>query len=484
MEDHELMEVATPNPFGGQTRALAVSSAARAEEQRAIAEVQAALVVAKANPRNEADACQRILNACQRQTLAESAVYSYSRGGSDITGPSIRLAEAIAQQWGNLQFGLRELDQANGVSTVQAYAWDVETNTRREVTFQVKHERHTKAGSKRLTDPRDIYETVANQGARRVRACVLAVIPGDVVESAVKECEKTLRAKADTTPEGIAKIVQSFAQWGVTKQQLEARIQRRIDAIQPAQIVALKKVYVSLRDGMSSVEDWFAVESKVGVSNEAAAPDAPPPQASVSESAGYGNADPEPAPAKKQRKPKAEPAPAREPEPAPPARVAGAEQDHDEMDARPDVPLDAEAQQHDTEAAEQDAAAKAGPTAAQSAIPLVDDTPLLLPFDAAETAERKGTLRYTGNDADAPFWQWDGTRWLRFADDEAAYEWTHKTMQKRVTQHCKRARMERPQALAWARDTLKLGKPVEQFAQLRLDQLVELARSIDNPASS
>lgn len=480
MEDHEQMEVvATPNPFGGQTRALAVSSAARAEEQRAIAEVQAALVVAKANPRNEAEACQRILNACQRQTLAESAVYSYSRGGSDITGPSIRLAEAIAQQWGNLQFGLRELDQANGVSTVQAYAWDVETNTRREVTFHVKHERHTKAGAKRLTDPRDIYETVANQGARRVRACVLAVIPGDVVESAVKECENTLRSKADTTPEGVAKIVKSFAQFGVTKQQIEARIQRRMDAIQPAQVVALKKVYVSLRDGMSNVEDWFAVESKVGATNEAPAPDAPPPQASVSESAGYGNADPEPAPAKKQRKPKTEPAPAKEPEPAPPAPVAGAEQDHDEMDAQPDVPLDAEAEQHDAEAAKQEAAAKAGPKAGMLAIPLVDDTPLLMPFNAAETAERKGTLRYTGNDGDAPFWQWDGTRWMRFADDEAAYEWMHKTLQRRITQHCKRARMERPQALAWARDLLKLDQPVQQFAQLRLDQLVALAKEAD-----
>ena len=34
----------------------------------------------------------RILNACTRQTLAESAVYAYNKGGNQITGPSIRLA--------------------------------------------------------------------------------------------------------------------------------------------------------------------------------------------------------------------------------------------------------------------------------------------------------------------------------------------------------------------------------------------------------
>ena len=32
----------------------------------------------------------------------------------------------MAQAWGNMQFGIRELDQRNGESTVQAFAWDVE----------------------------------------------------------------------------------------------------------------------------------------------------------------------------------------------------------------------------------------------------------------------------------------------------------------------------------------------------------------------
>jgi hypothetical protein len=215
----------------------------------------------------------RILNACARPSLADSAVYTYSRGGTDVSGPSIRLAEAIAQNWGNLQFGIRELEQARGESTVQAFAWDVETNTRREVTFHVPHTRHTKKGVIKLEDPRDIYEMVANQGARRLRSCVLAVIPGDVVEAAVAQCEVTMKAKADTSPEAMQKMVVAFQAFGVTKEQIEKRIQRRLDAIQPAQVVGLKKIYASLRDGMSAPADWFDVaEPEKG--------DSPPPPSS------------------------------------------------------------------------------------------------------------------------------------------------------------------------------------------------------------
>lgn len=248
----------TSNPFASQLPARATQNAiAEAGQQREIAEVQAAMVIAKRFPRNQIEAMDKILLACTRPTLAEGALYSYSRGGSDVTGPSIRLAEVAAQSWGNVSFGIRELEQRSGESTVEAFAWDMETNTRQVKVFQVGHERHTKRGVTKLTDPRDIYELVANQGARRLRSCILAIIPGDVIEAAVKQCEETLHASADTTPEGLKKLCEAFAKFGVTKEQIEKRIQSRLEAIRAAQVVQLKKVYASLRDGMSAPGDWF-----------------------------------------------------------------------------------------------------------------------------------------------------------------------------------------------------------------------------------
>lgn len=245
------------------TDAPKAGALAEAESSRVIQEIQAAMVIAKRFPRNEKECIDRIQNACSRPSLADQSVYCYARGGADITGPTIRLAEAVALLWGNIQFGIRELEQGNGESTVEAFAWDLETNTRQVKVFQVPHIRYSKSkGNTALTDPRDIYELVANNGARRLRACILGVIPGDIIEDAVRQCDVTLNAKADTSPEAQLKLIEAFATFGVTKEQIETRIQRRLDAITAGQIVQLKKVYASLRDGMSKPEEWFKVAEK------------------------------------------------------------------------------------------------------------------------------------------------------------------------------------------------------------------------------
>jgi hypothetical protein len=289
---------ANVRPFTGLPEVVQEAPAVLAEAtaQREIAEVQAAMIIAKRFPRNQAKATDRIMVACQRPSLAEGALYTYAKGGTDITGPSIRLAEAIAQQWGNLQFGIRELEQRLGESTVEAYAWDLETNTRQTKTFQVKHIRRTRAkGNYALEDPRDIYEMVANQGARRLRACILGVIPGDVVEAAQNQCEATLKAKADISPEAVKKMVEVFEPYGVTQEMIEARIQRKLDSITPAQIISLRKVYNSLKDGMSKPGDWFETPiasdtPKTDKKSTTKPKSAPPPEKATDSQAALGTA--------------------------------------------------------------------------------------------------------------------------------------------------------------------------------------------------
>ena len=251
------------NEFGTSamaTRAVNNGMVAVAQ-QREIAEVQSKMILARMNPRDEKAALDRILQSCTRPKLAETALYSYSRGGAEVSGPSIRLAEVLAQNWGNFDFGVRELEQRDGESTVEAYAWDIQNNVSQRKIFQVPHIRHTKKGRIVLTDPRDIYEMVANQGARRVRACILGVIPGDVIETAVHQCDVTMNARVNVTPELIQSLIDKFAEFHVTKEMLEKRIQRRLESIPPAMVVQLGKIYNSLKDGMSKADEWFG-ESK------------------------------------------------------------------------------------------------------------------------------------------------------------------------------------------------------------------------------
>lgn len=222
-------------------------------------EVQGAIVMAKKFPRDEVESFNRIVRACQRKGLAENAMYEYPRGGAKVVGPSIRLAEAMAQNWGNIDFGIIELEQKNGESQVMAYAWDLETNTRQTKVFTVPHIRSTKKGNVPLTDPRDIYEMVANQGARRVRACILGVIPGDVQDAAIDQCNKTM-SEGEKKP--VIDLVRDMAaiferEFSVPIEAIEKYIGCKSEAFSMNDLVRLKRVYKSLHDGMAKREDYF-----------------------------------------------------------------------------------------------------------------------------------------------------------------------------------------------------------------------------------
>lgn len=231
-----------------------------AESDRAIAEIKAMVAVAQMRPRDEARAVDKILNACTRPALAESARYTYSRGGKEITGPSIRLAEAIAQYWGNITWGWKEVGRGLGSSICRAYAWDIENNVRREADFIVPHYRDTSNGRKALKDDRDIYEMCANMAMRRVRACLLNIIPADVVEMAEAACDATLASSEPVTDDSKKKLLEAFASYNVTRAMIEKRLGRSLDAMTSGQQVSLRRVFIGLKDGMGVVSDYFTIE--------------------------------------------------------------------------------------------------------------------------------------------------------------------------------------------------------------------------------
>jgi hypothetical protein len=268
-------------------------SMVEAVSSRQAQEIQAAMVIAQRFPRDEEAAIARIMTACKRLKLAEKAMYKYARGGTKITGPSIRLAEVMARAWGNVDFGIVELDQRQGESDVMAYCWDLETNTRQTKIFTQPHARYSKErGLHALADPRDIYEQVANMGARRMRACILGIIPGDVQDLAIEECRTTILGD-NTEPliDRLRKAVKEFAEYGVTLAMIEARFGHRLDAAEPSDLVDLREIYQSMRDGMSKREDWFDVHAEASADHKRQAAEAaesqPAPFDSKRRMAGY-----------------------------------------------------------------------------------------------------------------------------------------------------------------------------------------------------
>ena len=247
--------------YQAQDMVTAPKAAGTMLSTREAQEVQAAVFMAKRFPRNENESLARILRACKRPGLATKAIYTYPKGGQNVTGPSVRLAEAIAQSWGNIQSGVVELEQREGESTCMAYCWDIETNTRECKIFTVKHAISTRNGMKVLTDPRDIYELVANQGARRKRACILSIIPGDIVDEAVAECNKTIAAgNSQRAPliDRLRELTGRFmTYYSVPLSSIEKYFGYPLNVFTEMDGMTLAGIYNALRDGAAKREDYF-----------------------------------------------------------------------------------------------------------------------------------------------------------------------------------------------------------------------------------
>jgi len=187
-------------------------------------EIEAAIIVAKKLPRDIDHAEMQLEKLSSREKFAEVAEYCYPRGGQDVRGPTIKLMEAIAQQWGNIRFGATVLnrDSKAGESSMYAFAWDLESNTKMERHFTVPHSRDTRNGKVPLKDSRDIHEMEQNIGSRNLRACLERVIPRYLTDTVVEQCRKTLQSQGVSLPEKIKRCQSALTEkFGLNVEQIE-----------------------------------------------------------------------------------------------------------------------------------------------------------------------------------------------------------------------------------------------------------------------
>jgi hypothetical protein len=244
------------------------------EQSRAIQEIKAQVVLARHFPRNIMQARAKILEECQRPRFAEIALYQYPRGkkknsagqwvANIVAGPSIRLAEVMARSFTNMKFGIRVMSRRDGMSDVQTYAWDMESNVIETRDFIVKHERKSGDKTVKLTDDRDIYEMEANQGARRMRACILALIPKDIQDEAQEEVDKTTmnNLQGEAGVDRIKKMVDKFADLDVTQKMIEEKFGVKLKSLDIKHWAELGRIYNSLKDGIGNRNDYFGLKDE------------------------------------------------------------------------------------------------------------------------------------------------------------------------------------------------------------------------------
>lgn len=222
------------------------SQATLTEQARAVAEVQAAVTVAQQVRRDQGRAEAEMKATCERLSVANKAFYSVPNRGS---GPTVHLMRELARIWGNIDYGLNELkrDDEHGQSELQAYAWDLETNSRSTRTFVVQHGRDTKTGRKKLTELRDIAENNNNFGARNVREMIFAVLPQWFTDMAEQVCRETMNnGGGEPLPVRADKAIAAFSRARINREQLEDKVGAPVDEWTHADVTDLEILYGSL----------------------------------------------------------------------------------------------------------------------------------------------------------------------------------------------------------------------------------------------
>lgn len=241
--------------------------ATQIEQSRAIAQVQAAVVMARQFPRSQQRAIDQMLDACGRMELADRAFFKFPRAGQTVTGASVYLARELARIWGNIDYGLNELrrDDLAGQSELQAYAWDLETNARSARVFIIEHARDTKQGRKQLTELRDISDNNNNFGARAVREMIYAVLPQWFTDMAQQKCRDTLNnGGGKPLPLRIKEAVDVYAKAHVTKAQLEEKVGAPVDDWTHGDVTDLQILFKSLTAREITREEAFPEKSVTG----------------------------------------------------------------------------------------------------------------------------------------------------------------------------------------------------------------------------
>lgn len=232
----------------------AASQGTIVEQSRAVAEVAAAVRVARDFPRDMPRAVEQMRQSCSSKSLADRAFYSLPRAGGRVEGSTVHLARELARCYGNMDYGIREMrrDDEAQESELQAWAWDQENNVRQSRSFIVPHARMAKKQRQALTDLADITNNNNSAAARALRECILTILPVWFRDEAEHLAQRTLAGGADQQPldQQVVEATQHFeATHGVSVAQIEGRLAKPRAKWTASDLAALRVINSELMRG-------------------------------------------------------------------------------------------------------------------------------------------------------------------------------------------------------------------------------------------
>lgn len=219
------------------------------------AEIDMQISTAKAFPRSLPTVLKKSREmALLTEEIAQSCVYALPRQGKVIDGASVRLAEIVASNFGNLRTGARVISNDGKVIVAQGICHDLESNNC--VTVEVSRRITDKQGR---TYNQDMQTMTGNAAcAIAFRNAVFKVIPAALVNQIFEECKEKARGEADKLSQNIAKAFSFFATLGVSEEKILKSINLNSkDEITLEALGVLRGMAAAIKNGETTIKDMF-----------------------------------------------------------------------------------------------------------------------------------------------------------------------------------------------------------------------------------
>ena len=239
------------------------------------AEVKAKFTLAKLHPRDLDEVRVNLLKECRRPRFAEIARYNKPIGRG-VQGFSIHFARAAQRCMGHLDDRPQVIweDPQKRVSRCSATDWQNNVSHYRDVVVEKTVERSRRrdgqvALSVRTNSKGESTYTVAateeeamgkqfNWESRALRNCIMAHIPGDLLDEALDVIEETKRSAAKEDPDGTRKrVADGFANLGIMPADLKAYLGHDLASCTPAELTKLREVWNTLRQGEATWKEFM-----------------------------------------------------------------------------------------------------------------------------------------------------------------------------------------------------------------------------------
>lgn len=235
------------------------------------AELDTQISTAKAYPRDPKTALEYAARlATMDEATAQSCFYCLPRKDKDgnkkeIRGGSIRLAEIVANAWGNIHAATRIVENDGRHITAEGVAWDLESNVKIAMQNKISIRFGEKDGKGGYTANADMQTVLSNAAsAKALRNAIFKVVPKALVDRVLEKAmtfsvgdQKTINAK-------VAEIVDKLVKMGIDKElMLEYYDCKTLSDITTDIYRSLIGVGTAIKEGHMKVDEVFKAEKVI-----------------------------------------------------------------------------------------------------------------------------------------------------------------------------------------------------------------------------